>query len=116
MDANLVLSWMEHGGGKALYDELYARVLHLNVTGYAKLRNKPGTRSLKTPREVLRARLKAWNALVARGSLDNPYFERVLNSQRAWARRTVGWALDTIVDPRIACDHWFVSTPAAAKK
>jgi len=34
MDANLVLSWMEYGGGKALYDELYARVLHLNVTGF----------------------------------------------------------------------------------
>ena len=34
MDANLLLSWMEYGGGKVLYDELYARTLNLNVTGF----------------------------------------------------------------------------------
>jgi hypothetical protein len=37
--------------------------------------------------------------------VDNPLFERVIKSQQAWARRTVGWALDTVVDPRIAYDH-----------
>jgi TRAP-type mannitol/chloroaromatic compound transport system substrate-binding protein len=255
MDANLILSWMEYGGGKALYDELYARVLHLNVTGflygpmptqplgwfrkplvtaaqlkglrmhargmpaqlfrqmgavvqdlpddeivpaarggrldavafnnatsdrqlglpevfpvcmlrshhqpaqvfevlfnkkrfdslpadlreivrhaaqaasadlawkaahrystdYAELRNKPRTRFLKTPPEVLRAQLKGWDAVVARSSRENPFFEKVLKSQMAWARRTVGWAQDTIVDPRIAYDHWFAKKPGPGR-
>lgn len=253
MDANLLLSWMEYGGGKLLYDELYARVLHRNVTGflygpmptqplgwfrkpltsaaqlkglrlhargmpaqlfrqmgavvqeltdseivpavhggqldavafnnvtsdrqlglpevfpvcmlrsyhqpaqvfevlfskkrfdslaadlraiaghaaqaasaditwkaahrysadYAELRGKPGVRFVKTPPEVLRAQLKAWDALAARASRDNPFFEKVFKSQLAWARQTMGWALDTIVDPNIAYDHWF-SKPAVA--
>jgi TRAP-type mannitol/chloroaromatic compound transport system substrate-binding protein len=247
MDASLMLSWMEHGGGKALYDEIHARVLHSNVTGflygpmptqplgwfrkplasaaqlkglrmharglpaelfrqmgaavqdlpddeivpaarggrldavvfnnassdrnlglpdvfpvcmlqshhqpaqvfevlfnkkrfdalpadlkaiatqavhaasadmsrkaahrysadYAELREKPGLRFLKTPPEVLRAQLKAWDTLAARGARDNPFFERVFKSQQAWARRTVGWTLDTTVDPQIAHGHWF---------
>jgi TRAP-type mannitol/chloroaromatic compound transport system substrate-binding protein len=34
MDANLILSWMEYGGGKQLYDEIHARVQQLNVTGF----------------------------------------------------------------------------------
>lgn len=92
--------------------DLSWKAAHRYSTDYAELRNKPGTRFLKTPPEVLRGQLKAWNALVARGSLDNPFFERVFKSQQAWARRTVGWALDTIVDPRIAYDHWF-ARPAA---
>lgn len=253
MDADLLFSWMEYGGGKALYDELYARVLHLNVTGFlcgpmpaqplgwfkkplasageikgmryraaglpgelfremgaavqdlayeeimpaaragrldavafgnltsdsqlglpeafpvcmlqsyhqpaqvfevlfnkkrldalpadvraiaryaaqaasadaswkaadrdsadhARLRQRPGTRLLKTPPDVLRAQLNAWSALAARRSRDNPNFEKILKSQQAWARRAVAWSLDTSVDPRIAYDHWFARPPAA---
>jgi len=256
MDANLILSWLEYGGGKSLYDELHARVLHLNVTGflygpmptqplgwfrkplvsaaqlkglrmhargmpaqlfrqmgaavqdlpdeeivpaaragrldavafnnatsdqqlglpevfpvcmlrsyhqpaqvfeilfnkkrfdslpvelgaiaryatqaasadlswkaayrystdYAELRKKPGIKFLKTPPEVLRAQLRAWNAVMARGYRDNPMYERVFNSQQVWARRTVGWGLDTTVDPQSAYDHWFSGKAGAGKR
>jgi TRAP-type mannitol/chloroaromatic compound transport system substrate-binding protein len=34
MDANLLLSWMEYGGGRTLYEELYTRTLNANVTGF----------------------------------------------------------------------------------
>ncbi|HUF81070.1 MAG TPA: TRAP transporter substrate-binding protein [Burkholderiales bacterium] len=247
MDANLLLSWMAYGGGQALYEELYARVLHLNVTGllygpmppqplgwfrkplgsaaglkglryrvaglpaelfrqmgaavqelpyeeiipaarggrldaaalnnptsdrqlglpdvypvcmlgsyhqpaqvfevlfnkkrfdalpadlraiaryagqaasadmswkaadrysadYAELRERPGTRFQKTPPDVLRAQLRAWSALAERRSRDHPWFEKIFRSQQAWARRAVGWTLDTDVDRRMAYDHWF---------
>jgi TRAP-type mannitol/chloroaromatic compound transport system substrate-binding protein len=80
---------------------------------YAHLRERTGTRLLKTPPEVLRAQLKAWSSLAAKRSRDNPSFEKILKSQQAWARRTVAWALDATVDPRIAYDHWFARPPAA---
>jgi TRAP-type mannitol/chloroaromatic compound transport system substrate-binding protein len=255
MDANLLLSWVEYGGGRALYDELYSRILHLNVTGflygplptqplgwfkrplaspgeikglryrvpglpgellremgaavqdltrdeilpaarvgrldaaafgnltsarelglaeafpfcllqsyhqpaqifevlfnrkrfealpadiraiaryaaqaasadlswkaadrdsadYAELRERPGTRLVKTPPDLLRAQLKAWSALAARHSRDNPNFEKILKSQQAWARRTVAWVLDNTVDPRIAYDHWFSRPPGTGQ-
>jgi TRAP-type mannitol/chloroaromatic compound transport system substrate-binding protein len=34
MSADQLLSWLDHGGGRALYEELLARVLNLNVTGF----------------------------------------------------------------------------------
>jgi TRAP-type mannitol/chloroaromatic compound transport system substrate-binding protein len=68
----------------------------------------------KTPADMLREQLKAWSAIAARLSRDNPYYERILKSQQGWARRVVGWALDTTPDPRIAYDHWF-SRPAGAE-
>jgi len=51
-----------------------------------------------------------------RSSKENPFFEKVLKSQLAWARRTVAWAQDTIVGSRIAYDYWFGKKPAAAKR
>lgn len=86
-----------------------------NATDYSELRGKRGIRFLKTPPEILRAQLKAWNALVERESRDSPYFERVLKSQQAWARRAVSWSLDTEVDPQIAHDHWFAPSAMGAR-
>jgi len=88
------------------------KAIHRYSEDYAWMREKQGVRFHKTPPDVLRAQMKAWGAVAERRSKENPFFEKVLNSQLAWARRTVGWALDTIVDPRIAYDHWF-ARPAA---
>jgi TRAP-type mannitol/chloroaromatic compound transport system substrate-binding protein len=95
--------------------DLSWKAAHRYATDYAELRNQPGTRFLKTPPEVLRAQLKGWDAVVARSSRENPFFEKVLKSQMAWARRTVGWAQDTIVDPRIAYDYWFEKKPGPGR-
>ena len=34
MDANMLLGWMEYGGGRALYDELQHQVMKLDVEGF----------------------------------------------------------------------------------
>jgi TRAP-type mannitol/chloroaromatic compound transport system substrate-binding protein len=84
---------------------------------HAALRTSKSSRLVRTPDDVLRAQLKAWSALAVRRSRDNPYYERILKSQRAWARRVVRWRLDTRIDPRIAYDHWFATateTPGPA--
>jgi TRAP-type mannitol/chloroaromatic compound transport system substrate-binding protein len=80
---------------------------------HAALRSSKSTRLVRTPDDVLRAQLKAWSALAARRSRDNPTYEKILKSQQAWARRVVAWRLDTAVDPRIAYGHWFAQPPGA---
>jgi TRAP-type mannitol/chloroaromatic compound transport system substrate-binding protein len=79
------------------------------------MREKQGVRFHKTPPDVLRAQMKAWGAVAERRLKENPFFEKVLKSQLAWARRTVAWARDTIVDSRIAYDFWFGKKPALGK-
>lgn len=34
LNANMLLAWMEYGGGKRLYDQLMRDVMHLNVEGF----------------------------------------------------------------------------------
>ena len=83
---------------------------------YAEMRERQQARFVKTPPEVLRAQLRAWSAVAARKSRENPMFERVLESQLSWARRAGGWTLDTVADTRMAYDHWFSGKTGAAKK
>jgi TRAP-type mannitol/chloroaromatic compound transport system substrate-binding protein len=49
------------------------------------LQEKHGVRILRTPPEVLTAFLKAWDELAAEESAKNPFFKKVLDSQREYA-------------------------------
>ena len=83
---------------------------------YAEMRGTRQAAFVKTPVEVLRTQLRAWSAVASRRSRENPIFERVLQSQLSWARRTVGWALDAAPDPRLAYGHWFSGKAGAGKR
>ena len=83
------------------------KAIHRYSEDYAWMREKQGVKFHRTPADVLRAQMNAWGTVAERRSKENPFFEKVLNSQLAWARRTVAWAQNTIVDSRIAYDYWF---------
>ena len=90
--------------------DVYWKAVDQHSSEHAALRERKTARLASTPGDVLRAQLKAWSAVAARQSRDNPHYEKILKSQHAWARRVVRWRLDTAADPRIAYDHWFPET------
>ncbi len=94
------------------------KALHRYSEDYAWLQREKGVLFRRTPPDVLRAQLVAWSALVKRMMRDNPTGEKVIRSQLAWARRTVGWLQEATVDSRMAYDHWFAnsSPPPDAKR
>jgi TRAP-type mannitol/chloroaromatic compound transport system substrate-binding protein len=55
---------------------------------------------------VLEAQLAAWDKVIASASAD-PFFKKVIDSQKAWAQRIVGWQFETEVDQKLAYDHFF---------
>lgn len=65
-----------------------------------------GVTVLKTPESVLKAQLASWDKVVEAQSAD-AFFKKVLDSQRAWAKRVVGFNQEYSVDPKIAYDHIF---------
>ncbi len=60
----------------------------------------------RTPDSVLQAQLAAWDKVIAAQSAD-PFFAKVVESQKAWAKRVVGAQFDIEVDQRMAYDHFF---------
>ena len=60
-----------------------------NAEALQELQEKHGVRILRTPPEILVAYLKAWEALAKEESAKNPFFKKVLDSQRAYAALVV---------------------------
>jgi TRAP-type mannitol/chloroaromatic compound transport system substrate-binding protein len=65
-----------------------------------------GVKVHKTPENVLKAQLDAWNKVIAAQSAE-PFFAKVVESQKAWAKRVIGLQFDMEVDQKMAYDHFF---------
>jgi TRAP-type mannitol/chloroaromatic compound transport system substrate-binding protein len=81
---------------------------------YVEMQTKDKVRFYRTPDSVLQAQLKAYDAAADKKAAENPLFKDIVNSQRAFAERTVKWDLDTNVGRRMAYNHYFAK-PAAKK-
>jgi TRAP-type mannitol/chloroaromatic compound transport system substrate-binding protein len=73
----------------------------------AALRAK-GVQVIKTPKSVLDAQLKAWDGLITEYSKD-PFFAKVIASQKEWAKRVVEYQALNTVSSEHAFQHFFRS-------
>lgn len=65
-----------------------------------------GVKVHQTPDSVLQAQLAAWDKVIAAQSAD-PFFAKVVESQKAWTKRVVGAQFELEVDQKLAYDHFF---------
>lgn len=68
----------------------------------------------KTPDEILRRQLEAWQRFVERRREENALFARVADSMRAFAERAGRWQHDTLADHKMAYRHFFGGRRGAA--
>jgi TRAP-type mannitol/chloroaromatic compound transport system substrate-binding protein len=92
---------------KAATAQMSWRVLDIYSKAYEELRDKRGVSFVETPKDILDAQLKAWDAVIAEKSASNPFFAKVLESQKAFMKRAVGYQVKFIVDPAQAYEHFF---------
>ncbi|MFN0000306.1 MAG: TRAP transporter substrate-binding protein [Burkholderiaceae bacterium] len=83
---------------------------------YIELQTTDKVKFYKTPDSVLQLQLKLWSEILTKKSAENPLFKEIVESQKAFAERTVKWDQDTYVSRRMAVNHFFGAKPAAAKK
>jgi len=75
-----------------------------------------GSQSREDAKSVLEAQMKAWDKVIEEKSKDNPFFVKVLESQKQWAARVVPWRQEIMVDEEMAYNHFFKQpAPPAAK-
>jgi TRAP-type mannitol/chloroaromatic compound transport system substrate-binding protein len=82
---------------------------------YIELQTKDKVRFYKTPASVLQKQLEIYDQVVDKKSTDNPLFKEIAESLKAFAARAVKWELDTVVDRRMAYNHYFGAKPPAKK-
>jgi TRAP-type mannitol/chloroaromatic compound transport system substrate-binding protein len=74
---------------------------------YIDLQKNHGVKFYKTPDGVLRKQLEIWDEIIKKKGAENAWFKKVLDSQRAFAERAARWQADTLVDYKMAMNHFF---------
>jgi TRAP-type mannitol/chloroaromatic compound transport system substrate-binding protein len=83
---------------------------------YFELQTMDHVKFYKTPDAILEKQLEVFDDIAQRKAVDNPLFREVLESQKAFARRVTQWEQDTVVNRRMAFDHYFGQHAHAAPK
>ncbi|MDX0976677.1 twin-arginine translocation signal domain-containing protein [Sinorhizobium medicae] len=76
-------------------------------TDYRELQSADKVKFYKTPEAILKRQLEVYDEVVKRKSSENPVFKEVLQSQITFAERATRWEQDTVVNRRMAFDHYF---------
>src|SRR5881394_747917 len=74
---------------------------------YIELQTKDNVKVYKTPDAVLKRQLEIFDEVAKKKAGDNPLFKEIVESQLAFAKRAVQWDQDTVVNRKMAYDHYF---------
>lgn len=72
-----------------------------------RLKEEFGVNVYRTPDSVMADQLKAWDIVVDRISKDDPFFAKVVASQKEWAKRYGAYSLQNSPNYRLAYEHYY---------
>jgi TRAP-type mannitol/chloroaromatic compound transport system substrate-binding protein len=93
--------------GNAVSAEATWKSMDRMSTDLIEMQRQQKVRVIRTPQAVLTAQLGAWDKVIERRSGENPLFAKIVESQKAWARRVVYWDDTVTVGARAAYNHYF---------
>jgi TRAP-type mannitol/chloroaromatic compound transport system substrate-binding protein len=78
-----------------------------NVEALEELRSKHGVTIHRTPDEILKKILETWDEIAKAEEAKNPFFKKVLDSQRAYAAKVVPMRRGTYPDYNFAANYYW---------
>ncbi len=88
----------------------YATAMDQYSKDFIKLQEQYGVKVYRTPKDVFEAQLKAWDDVLSELTQD-PFFNKVVESQKAWAKRVMGYLFYNQADYKLAYEHYFGKLP-----
>jgi TRAP-type mannitol/chloroaromatic compound transport system substrate-binding protein len=85
----------------------YALAMDQYSTDLQELKDKDKVNVLRTPKDVFTEQLKSWDVLVKKLSEEDPFFKKVWESQKAWAKRVGYYAVFNDADYQQAYEHLY---------
>ncbi len=82
---------------------------------YIELQTKDNVKFYKTPDAILKQQLEIYDEVAKKKAGENPLFKEIMQSQIDFAQRTTQWEQDTLINRRMAYDHYFGANAAAKK-
>ena len=69
------------------------------------LQTKNGVNVMRTPKSIFEEQLKAWDKVNARLSAEDPFFKKVVDSQRTWSKRVAKYWFLNDADYKLGYEH-----------
>ncbi|HEX6295514.1 MAG TPA: TRAP transporter substrate-binding protein [Burkholderiales bacterium] len=69
--------------------------------------NKHKVKVIRTPKEIMAEQLKAWDVITPKLMKEDPFFAKVVESQKAFAKRCAYYVLFNEADYRLGYEHIF---------
>jgi len=86
--------------------DFYMRDLKMNMQDLDDLVAR-GVKVTETPPEILKAQLEAWDRVLERKAKQGPFFAKVIESQRQWAKQAVPYRLLFSTPREIQFEHYW---------
>jgi TRAP-type mannitol/chloroaromatic compound transport system substrate-binding protein len=100
---------------EAASQEMSLKAIDRYSQDYIELQTKDNVKFYKTPDAILKRQLEVYDEVVKKKAAENPLFKEILDSQLAFAKRATQWEQDTVVNRRMAFDHYWGANAAAKK-
>lgn len=93
-------------GVEAVHLANTALALNQYSADLVKLQTEAGVNVKRTPEDVLKVQLDAWDKILP-PLMEDAFFAKVVESQKAWCERVVFYSLQNAPDYRLAYQHYF---------
>ena len=84
----------------------YALAMDRHSNDLDTLITKDGVKVYRTPQSVMEGQLTSWDKVLTQLTKD-PFFKKVVDSQKAWSRRVAFYDLMNTADYKLAYKHYF---------
>ncbi|OCP35983.1 TRAP transporter substrate-binding protein [Ensifer sp. LC163] len=98
---------------EAASQDMHWKAMDRYSRDYVEMQTTDKVRFYRTPEAILKTQLEAYDEVVKKKAAENPLFKEVIQSQIAFAGRVTRWEQDTVVNRRMAFEHYFGKDGAA---
>jgi TRAP-type mannitol/chloroaromatic compound transport system substrate-binding protein len=85
----------------------YALAMDQYSTDLQELRTKDKVNVIRTPKDIFAAQLKSWDNIVKKLTAEDPFFAKVWESQKEWAKRVGYYNFFNNADYQQAYEHLY---------
>ena len=96
-----------HYAAEAASTANFALAMDQYSTDLQELINKDKVNVKRTPKDIFAAQIKAWDVVSKRLQDEDPFFKKVVESQKAWAKRVAYYHFLNDADYKVGYEHIF---------
>ncbi|GBF27379.1 monocarboxylate 2-oxoacid-binding periplasmic protein [bacterium MnTg02] len=97
---------LEHGA-EAANTANYGWAMDVYSTDLQKLINDDGVNVYRTASSIMSAQLESWDKVLKKLNAADPFFKKVVDSQKAWSERVAFYDIVNAADYKLAYEHYF---------